>query len=357
MRKLGIIAVLVSMLAGVAETPAAQGRSRPNRYLRFGTYDGRPSGPDVIPEYAFATRVIGWVSLRNGSSVGDPYPVSARGVSWRDFLRLEIRHDGQRAESWVELSFDVDTTTESGLAFSSLPSGIRRWEKAEKLHPSSELRPDSSVSIPFEVHLRDGCPLRLGSYEVVASFDPAIARVPELAWIAELPPQPEPAVWRVGLTPAEAAIPWHKFTLFQRDLNKQRMRRIDRWSHYVRFWLAEAEKDPASPFLVAQAINWMTDWDEIERLLLEKIAWVGGGGTFRKMYSLYRTQAESIELTLNRLQSYRAEGKTGEEWMFILGDELEVYSVHRRDKAQDDIMVGGPQPPSFPASCQLPMPE
>ncbi|MBI2566377.1 MAG: hypothetical protein HYV63_05015 [Candidatus Schekmanbacteria bacterium] len=356
MRKLGIIAVLVSMLAGVAEAPAAQGRSRPSRYLRFGAHDGVPSGPDVIAEYLFATRVIGWVTLTNGSSRRGPYPVSAGGASWRDFVRLEIRHDGQRAESWVELTFDVDTSA-SGLPYQHRPHGVDRWEKTEKLHPSSELRRDSSVSVPFEVRLRDGCPLRRGTYEVVASFDPAIARVPELAWIAELPPQPEPAVWRVGLTPEEASIPRHRFEFFLRDLNKQRMRRIDRWSHYVRFWLAEAEKDPANPYLVAEAINWMTGWDEIERLLMAKLAWVEAGGTFRKMSSWGLTQAQIIEFSLNRLRSYRAEGKTDDEWVFILGNELGFYDLHRRDKAQDDVMVGGPQLPRFPASCQLPMTE
>ncbi|MBI2570852.1 MAG: hypothetical protein HYV63_27940 [Candidatus Schekmanbacteria bacterium] len=357
MSKLGIIAVVVSMLAGVAETPAVQGRSRTNRNLRFGAHDGVPSGPDVIPEYAFATRVIGWVTLRNGSSRRGPYPVSARGVSWRDFVRLELRHDGQRAESWLELTFDVDTTTGAGLAFNSLPDGIRRWEKSEKLHPPTELRRDSSASFPFEVRLRDGCPLRRGTYEVVASLDPAIARVPELAWAAQLPPPPEPAVWRVGLTPEEASIPRHRFEFFRRQVTRQRMRRVDLWQHFLRFWLAEAEKDPANPYLVAEAINLMTDWDQVERLLLAKLAWVEAGGTFRNMSSWGRTQAQSIELSLNRLRSYRAEGKTGEEWHFILGDELGFHSVHRRDKSSDNDMAGGPRPPKFPASCQLPMPE
>ncbi|MBI2567711.1 MAG: hypothetical protein HYV63_11830 [Candidatus Schekmanbacteria bacterium] len=84
---------------------------------------------------------------------------------------------------------------EVGLDLHALPYDIRRWEKTAYLHAPTELRPASSVSIPFEVRLRDRCTLRLCTYEVVASFDPAIARVPELAWIAGLPAQPEPAVW------------------------------------------------------------------------------------------------------------------------------------------------------------------
>ncbi|MBI2565397.1 MAG: hypothetical protein HYV63_00005, partial [Candidatus Schekmanbacteria bacterium] len=101
----------------------------------------------------------------------------------------------------------------------------------------------------------------------------------------------------------------------------------------------------------------MTDWDQVERLLLAKIAWVEAGGTFRNMYSPDRTQAQSIELSLNQLRSYRAEGKTGDEWVFILGNELGFHNLHRRDKSSDNDMAGGPHPPKFPASCQLPMPE
>ncbi|MBI2565398.1 MAG: hypothetical protein HYV63_00010 [Candidatus Schekmanbacteria bacterium] len=66
--------------------------------MSFAASDGMPSGPRVIPDDAFATRFIGWVAPVNDASVSHAYPLRARGVFWRDFVRLEIRHDGQRAE-------------------------------------------------------------------------------------------------------------------------------------------------------------------------------------------------------------------------------------------------------------------
>lgn len=355
MRKLEIIAVLVSMVAVVPHVPA-QERARPNRYLRFGAYDGIPSGPQVIPEYEFVTRFVGWITITNGSSVGPTYRVSTvRGVSWRDFLHLEIRHDGESAESWLELTFAVDTSY-SGLARGQSPHKVRRWEKTEKLHPPTELRPDSSVLIPFEVRLRDGCPLRLGTYEVVASFDPAIARVPELAWIARLPPPPEPAVWRVGLTSEEAAMPRHRFELFRRGLPKVPRTRAELVRLLRAFWVAEHEKDPSNDYALYQVISATEDWDEIERLLERAIAWLEAGGRFssKELTQSSKPQIERVRGALDQFRQARVEGKSPSSWSVGLLPEFR-WSFLPGTRANDHI-VRYPLPPKiYPSTCQLPM--
>ncbi|MBI2567403.1 MAG: hypothetical protein HYV63_10260 [Candidatus Schekmanbacteria bacterium] len=191
MNKLITSVVLLLALAatGAAVAAAREPRSAlTSRYLRFRVSNGMNDRTNVIPEYKFAARFIGRVGLSNGSSVGPTPPLRARGASWQDFLRLEVWHDGERAESWLELSFDIDTSY-SGLAIPQEIDDVRKWQKTDKLHPPAELRPDSGVAIPFEVRPRDGCPLRLGTYKIVASFDPSIARSPELAWIARFTPK------------------------------------------------------------------------------------------------------------------------------------------------------------------------
>ncbi|MBI2566078.1 MAG: hypothetical protein HYV63_03465 [Candidatus Schekmanbacteria bacterium] len=355
MYKLGMIVVLVSMLVGVARAPA-QDRSLPNRHLRLDTYDPVTDGPQVIPEYRFATRFIGWVVLANDESVGPVHPLRTGDVSWRDFLHLEIRHDGERAESWLELTFDVGTNAK-GLADPAQAAYVKQWLKSEKLHPSTELGPHSSVSIPFEVRLRDSCPLRLGAYEVVPTIDSAIARFPRLAWIARLPPSPEPAAWRVGLTPEEASLQQHRFELFRHQEKKRRMTLGESLQRIVRFYLAEAEKDPAGGYAVLRAVNFMTDWDEIERVLLQRLAWLEAGGRLRDDRSGLPSELQVVGDVLNQLRGFRAEGKTGDAWKLTVKPEFGEVGLLPRNNVMENTIVGGPHRSEFQGHCQMPMPE
>ncbi|MBI2568661.1 MAG: hypothetical protein HYV63_16690 [Candidatus Schekmanbacteria bacterium] len=352
------VALLFALAAtGADGAPAPALRSAlTSPYLRFRVSNGMNDRTNVIPEYKFATRFIGRVGLSNGSSVGPTPALRTRGASWEDFLRMEIWHDGERAESWLELTFDVSTEAK-GLAIPQQSEDIRAWLKQGKLHPPTELRPDSGVSIPFEVRLRDGCPLRRGTYKIVAAFDPSIARTPALAWIARFTPMS--AEWRVGLRPEEV-LPRHRQDLLWRTLLKESRTDASNRRRLASFWLAEYEKDPTMAYLLTSAISYIDDWDEIERLLLRAIAWLEGGGRFSHLQGaildgVVRTPVELVRRLPEQLWRLKADGKTQDDWHIYLGSEMLGLKLLRRDKVNENTVYPPIPPQTYPGYCQLPM--
>ncbi|MBI2571822.1 MAG: hypothetical protein HYV63_32835, partial [Candidatus Schekmanbacteria bacterium] len=206
-----------------------------------------------------------------------------------------------------------------------------------------------------EVRPRDGCPLRLGTYKIVASFDPSIARSPELAWIARF--TPKSAEWRVGLRPEEV-LPRHRFDLFRRALPHEPRTMAQMQRPFADFWLAEYEKDPADQFLLAYALSYIDDWDEIERLLLQTIAWLEAGGRFRTNSSSTfdsRPQLPILNGTLEELRRLKSEGRTGDDWHILVEPELYNLRLTRRDKVNENTVYPPVPPKIYPSYCQLPM--